>query len=104
MQREEQAVLRQWWRATEKDRPEIVSRNREIFTRMRANKRRAHRIEQQEHAILDTAMRREGYAIRPGRVFPRYVRPERLHLYPATIPVAGGQWPACSAPELPLAC
>jgi hypothetical protein len=85
LRREEQAVLHQWWQATEKDRPEIASRNREVFTRIRANKQRAHRIEQSERAILDTAMRREGYAIRPGRVFPRYVRPERLDLYPASV-------------------
>lgn len=96
--REEQAVLRQWWQATEKDRPEIVSRNREVFTRIRENKRRAYRIEQQERAILDTAMRREGYAIRPGRVFPRYVRPERLHVYPVTLQAGDGPSSLSSAP------
>ena len=100
--REEQAVLRQWWQATEKDRPEIAHKHKEVFTRIRANKRRAHRIEQQERAILDIAMRREGYAIRPGRVFPRYVLPEWLPLYPAAAQIEEGRLSRFSAPALPL--
>lgn len=72
---EEQAVLRTWWQATERDRPELVQRHREVFRRIRKNRIEAHRIERAERTILDAAMRAKGYLIRPGRVFPRYVRP-----------------------------
>ncbi|MGI8486670.1 MAG: hypothetical protein ACR2OU_20730, partial [Thermomicrobiales bacterium] len=72
---EEQHLLRAWWQATEKDRPELVQRHREVFARIRRNRIEAHRIERQEREILDAAMRAKGYLVRPGRVFPRYVRP-----------------------------
>ncbi len=72
---EEQTVLRAWWQANEQDRPELVRHHREVFTRIRQNRMRAHQIERAERATLDAAMRAKGYLIRPGRVFPRYVRP-----------------------------
>ena len=72
---EEQHLLRAWWQATEKDRPELVQRHREVFTRIRHNRIEAHRIERREREILDAAMRAKGYLVRRGRVFPRYVRP-----------------------------
>ncbi len=75
LRREEAAVLRLWWRTDEKDRPEVVQRHREVFTRIKANRQRANRIEQEERAIQDAAMRKAGYIVRPGRVWPRYVRP-----------------------------
>jgi hypothetical protein len=74
LRREEQAVLREWWRANEKDRPEIVRKHQAVFARIKENRRRAWRIEQAERAISDARMRALGYLIRPGRVFPRYVR------------------------------
>jgi hypothetical protein len=74
LRREEQEVLRQWWRVTEKDRPEIVRKHQEVFARLKENRRRAWRIEQDERAICDARMQALGYAICPGRAFPRYVR------------------------------
>ena len=72
---EEQHLLRAWWQATEKERPELVQRHREVFERIRRNRIEAYRIERHEREILDAAMRAKGYLVRPGRVFPRYVRP-----------------------------
>ncbi len=74
LRREEQEVLRLWWRADEKDRLEIVRKHQAVFTRIKDNRTRAWCIEQAERALSDARMRALGYAIRPGRVFPRYVR------------------------------
>lgn len=75
LRREEQEVLRAWWRANENDRPEIVRQHQAVFARIKENRRGAWRIEQAERTISDARMRALGYAIRPGRDFPRYVRP-----------------------------
>src|SRR4051794_37149921 len=71
LRQEEREVLRAWWQADERDRPEVVQRHREVFARIHQNRKKAHRLEAQERAIQDAAMRARGYAIRPGRVFPR---------------------------------
>lgn len=72
---EEREVLRAWWQASEKDRPEVVSRNREVFDRIHRNRREAARIAAEERQFQDEHMRRAGYRVRPGG-FPRYVRPK----------------------------
>ena len=74
--REEELVLREYWRADEGDRHAIVEKYAEVFERIRTNRREAHRIEARERALVDLNMRRLGYVIRPVRDWPRYVRPE----------------------------
>src|SRR5262245_53142243 len=70
---EEERVLQEYHAADDKH--EIVEKYPAIFARIKENRKRAQRIEQEERAILDRAMRRQGYAIRPGRDWPRYIRP-----------------------------
>ena len=81
LRREERETLSEWWRADEKDRPEVVRRYQDVFARVKENRQRAWQIEQSERAINDERMKALGYVVRPGRVVPRYVRPERLSLY-----------------------
>lgn len=71
---EEREVLRQWWQASENDRPAVVSRHREVFDRLHQKRREAARIAAEERRFQDARMRRAEYRVRPGR-FPRYVRP-----------------------------
>ena len=63
--------------------PEIARRHKEVFARIQENRKRAHRIAADERAISDAVMRRQGYVIRTNGMLPRYVRPDRMHLYPA---------------------
>jgi hypothetical protein len=71
---EEREVLRAWWQASDKDRPEVVSRHREVFARIHRKRREAVRIEAEDRRFQDRRMRRAGYRVCPGRL-PRYVRP-----------------------------
>lgn len=75
LRREEHDVLRAWWQAAEQDRPEVVRRYREVFDRIDQNRQRRYRIECEERRLVDAAMRRAGYVIRPARTGVRYVRP-----------------------------
>ena len=96
LRREEELVLRAYWTADEADRRAIVEKNAEVFERIRKNRREAHRIEALERSLVDLNMKRLGYVIRPGRDWPRYVRPEYSRTKDGRTPNGQGVMYPCS--------
>jgi hypothetical protein len=75
LRREEQVVLRRYFQADEADRQTIVAKYKEVFARLKENRRRAAAVAKAERAAVDRYLLAQGYLIRPGGGCPRYVRP-----------------------------
>ena len=72
LRREESQVMRAWWRADETARRTIEVKNKDVFARIRANRRKAAAILKAERDFQDARMQTLGYEIDASGQLPRY--------------------------------